>query len=576
MIVHRLLTILPQLQAMLLKAAGHAFILEILKIIPPFLMTMAIDRLLVPGTTLQTISFYLAGVLVVSVVTTFFEDRFILQSFRNNVAIETSLLERAHTKLMSLGLRYHESHPSGELVHLLNKGSTRLGDLLWFIQESFLGASFQILLTCIALLWIHFYAGLVFVLFMPLVIWQIHQSAKRVQPYRQAYHEIGRKAAWEMNQSITNVRTVKDFVREGYEQEKYQKLLARYRELADTRIITELRDTSRRDITLGLARFAILFCTFYAVFQGSMSPGTLVLFATLSEKVVSSLYRLGRLYNFLGDSVETVRELNTLFDAKPDIIDRADAVSCPSLEGKIEFLDVNFAYQDELPLFRNVTLTIPPRSVVAVVGRSGSGKSSLVKLLMRHYDIIGGAILVDGIDIRKMKALEYRAKIAVVSQDIEVFDASIAANIAYGIDASLHEIKSAAKLAHIHEFIESLPEGYYTRVGERGIKLSGGQRQRVGVARALIKHPTILIFDEATASLDTESEREIQQALVAIARRQTTIIIAHRLSTIEFADYVVVLDNGKIVEQGAQQELIQSSGWYARMRSLQALGEIRA
>jgi ATP-binding cassette subfamily B protein len=302
-----------------------------------------------------------------------------------------------------------------------------------------------------------------------------------------------------------------------------------------------------------------------------MTTGSLFLLATLSEKVVASLFRLGRLYSYLGDSIESVERLTDVFAQHPSVVDRPSPEPCMKLDGAIEMDDVGFAYRSGRPVLQDVSLTIPARSVLAIVGRSGAGKTSLIKLLSRHYDVTAGEIRVDGIDIRDYSLADYRRQVAVVSQDIQLFDTSIAHNIAYGRDATLDEIREAARLANADAFVAQLPSGYDTKIGERGVKLSGGQRQRIGIARALLMRPAVLVFDEATSSLDTESERSIQDALGKIARRQTMIIIAHRLSTVESADHIVVLEDGRIAEHGSPAQLAQRDGVFARMRRLQGL-----
>lgn len=574
--VKRIFSLLPQIKKLLLQAVLFSLTIECLKLVPPYLMKIAVDLLIEPEIILSQVFYYIGGVLVVSLLITLFEDRYILFSARNIFDIETSILRKGHDKLLQLGLKYHESHPSGDLVHLMNKGSGRLADLVWFIQDQFLGAFLQIIVTSILLLWVHFWTGMVFMFFMPIVIFLVHRSGKRVQPYRKAYHEKFREATWEMNQSLLNVRTVKDYVQEARERKRYDALLDKYLKLADIRIREEVKDTRNRDFLLGVARFSVLFYAVYMVYVGEMTPGTFVLFATLSEKVVSSLYRLGRLYSHLGDSMESINQFSDLFEEQADIFDAERARDCPKLEGKVVFEKVDFSYLEGIPALQDIDIEIPPKKVAAFVGRSGAGKSTMIKLLSRHYDVTAGSIKVDGTDIREFKVDQFRRKIAVVSQDIEIFDATVLRNIAYGTSASIEEVERAARAAYAHEFIEKLPKGYETRVGERGVKLSGGQKQRIGIARALVMQPAVLIFDEATSSLDTESERLIQQALWDISSRQTIIIIAHRLSTIENADKIVVFHQGRVVEVGNYTELIKQDGLFKRMTDLQALGELRA
>lgn len=574
--VRQIFHLLPRARSFLISAALFAFSIEVLKLVPPYLMKIAIDLLVLPNPVFLEVSTYIAGILIVSLATTLLEVKFFNNTAMSCFGLETDILRKGHRKLMQLGLSYHESHPTGEQVHLMNKGSGRLADLSWFISDQFLGASFQILLTALLLLWVDFWCGLIFTLFMPVVIFLVHRSGKKVQPYRETYHDKFREAAWEMNQSLLNVRTVKDYVQENQEERKYNQLLDEYLRLADIRIKLENKDIRNRDFLLGVARFTVLFYAVYLVVQGSMTAGTLVLFATLSEKAVASLYRLGRLYSHLGDSMESIKQFAELFGETADIKDTPSAISCPKLDGRIEFKDVSFSYQDDAPAIYDVNLIIPAKQVIAFVGRSGAGKTTMIKLLSRHYDVTGGAVLVDGHDIRSIKVEEYRKKISVVSQDIEIFDTDLWGNISYGTDATKEQIMEVAKVANAAEFIEELPQGYNTRVGERGVKLSGGQRQRIGIARALIMDPAILIFDEATSSLDTESERLIQESLQKIAHRQTMIVIAHRFSTIENADIVVVFEDGRIIEQGSPSELVDEGGRFAEMRRLQQLGEIRA
>ncbi|MEY4577579.1 MAG: hypothetical protein RL701_2282 [Pseudomonadota bacterium] len=568
--------LVPNLRNTLLRGLAFASAIECCKIVPPYLLKTVIDWLGSKSAPLAQVLAGVAGILVISFITTFIEDRYSAFVVASSFRVETDILRKGHAHLLGLGLAYHEDHPSGDLMQLLNKGSSRLRELLWFTMEQFLGASLQIVFTSIVLLFVHVGCSLAFIAFLPLVLYQVHHSGKKVQPYREQYHNVFRQASWQMNQSLLNVRTVMDYVQEPREIAKLGGILDRYLVLADERNRVDNDAHSLRDWMLSAARFTVLFYAVYLVFRGSMSTGSLFLFATLSEKVVASLFRLDRLYSYLGDSMESAQQLAKVFAARPSIVDRAAAQPCAELDGDIEFREVEFAYQAGRPVLHELSLSIPARSVIAVVGRSGGGKTTLIKLLSRHYDVTQGSIHVDGVDIRDYRVADYRRQVAVVSQDIQLFDNSIASNIAYGRDADLADIRAAAQLANAAEFIEQLPQGYDTRVGERGLKLSGGQRQRIGIARALLMRPAVLVFDEATSSLDTESERSIQEALSRIAGRHTMILIAHRLSTIETADRIIVVEDGRIVETGSPAVLAKQEGIFARMRALQALGDLRA
>jgi len=574
MIDKRLFEILPTFRKHLWGLVAFAFIFEAVKLIPPYLMKVFIDMLLEPNVVFDQVLYVIGGIFAATCLSVFIHRRSGTFGAYVRKTAETETLIKAHKKLMSLGLKYYEKQQTGSLSYIVNKGSARLLDLLYFIDEQFMGSLLQILLTTIVLLYVHFWAGMIFLVAVVITLFLIANQKVKSQEYREAYYQKGRQAAWQMNQGLQNIRTVKDFVQEKKEEKKYASLINEYKRLALIRYAFENNLVTKRELVLSVARFSVLAYTAFLVYSGSMTAGTLVLFATLSEKVFVNVFRVGRLYNYLGDAMEDIENFTNLFDQEPDIQDKPGAKPCPKLEGHVTLNNVSFAYEKEAAV-KNLNMDIPAKKVVAVIGRSGAGKTTLIKLLGRHYDVNKGSIKVDGVDIRDFKVGDYREKISVVSQDIEIFDTTVKANIAYGRSASQKEIEKVAKLAHAHEFIKELPKGYNTQVGEKGIKLSGGQKQRIGIARALLMKPAILVFDEATSSLDTESERLIQDALHKIAHKQTMFIIAHRLSTIEHADIVMVLEKGKIVECGSPKQLMKKKGVFARMRELQKLGELR-
>jgi ATP-binding cassette, subfamily B, bacterial len=567
--------LIPEAKSSLRGAAFGCLVIECLKLGPPFFMKLAIDKLLLPEIPLLSVLIIICLVLVASLTCTRCEMHYLKFVAKNIFTSQVNILTRTHKHLLSLDLHYHEKKPSGESVHLLNSGALKLTELLWFIQDQFLGAFLQIILTFFFLIYVHPSSALLFIVCVIPTIYLVIQGGRRLQPLRKRYHERMTHASWVMNQSLVNVRTVKDYAQETKEEEKYKSLLSSYRDLAIERINFEAVDLLRRDSLLGVARFSVLFYGVYLVATKQMSPGTFVLFATLSEKVIASLYRLGRLYSFLGDSAESLNQLSDVYKEKPTVLSPGKPSLLREVRGKITFEEVEFRYSNDAEIIDSLTLTIPPRSVCALVGRSGAGKSTIMKLIMRHYDPSKGTIFLDDTDIRSYNLNDYRKHIAVVAQDIEIFDLSVHENIAYGSQATRDQVVEAARAAHADQFIQTLPGGYETRLGERGVRLSGGQKQRIGIARALLLKPSVLLFDEATSSLDSESERMIQEALHDIAHQQTMIIIAHRLSTIAHADMIVVLDNGKISEVGTHEELMRNQGIFYHMQSLQASGEIR-
>ncbi len=578
MLIRRMVEALPELRRVFWISFFVSLLVELLKLAPPFLLKLAIDVLLVPDSQLIELLFILGGVLAASMVVTLVEERYITYTVNTAFNIEVTLLKQLHQKLMSLGMRFHESHPSGELEHTVKHGARQFRELVWFFQERFVGAALQIALTCAVLLTLDPGSGLIYLAFMPLVVWLVQRSSARLQPYRQRYHEAFRRSSWTLSQSLRNVRTVKDYVQETNEIGVYGEQLGTYQSLAADRQTAERDGTRGADFLLSLARVSLLAYAVYRVQTGAITPGTLVLFMTLSEKVVSSLFRLGRLYNYLGDARMAVLQMLDLFTYQPDFADRPDARTVDRLQGRIELRRISFAYPGTVtPAVEGLDLRVPAKSSVALVGRSGAGKTTVVKLLLRHYDVTSGALAVDDLDVRDYRVADYRRNIAVVSQDVEIFDRTVRENIAYGRrDADDREVIDAAQAAYAHDFIDRLPDGYATRVGERGFKLSGGQRQRIGIARALLLKPSILIFDEATSSLDTESEQLIQRALSRLSADHTLVIIAHRLSTIRNADWVVVMDAGRIVEADTHDNLMRRQGMFHYMQTLQHEGALRA
>jgi ATP-binding cassette subfamily B protein len=282
------------------------------------------------------------------------------------------------------------------------------------------------------------------------------------------------------------------------------------------------------------------------------------------------LHFLGFVYREIKNALADMERMFTLLNEHREVEDAPDAPPLKLDAGRVEFKNVEFSYNPDRQILSDVSFEIPPGHTVAVVGASGAGKSTLSRLLFRFYDVNGGGIFIDGQDIRTVTQASLRASIGIVPQDTVLFNDSIYYNIAYGRpDASREEVLQAAQSAHIHAFIESLPQGYNTMVGERGLKLSGGEKQRVAIARAILKRPAILIFDEATSALDSKSEKAIQDELRNVARNRTTLVIAHRLSTVVDAQQILVMDKGRIVERGSHRELLAQQGVYAQMWALQ-------
>jgi len=380
-----------------------------------------------------------------------------------------------------------------------------------------------------------------------------------------------------MGQSIININTVKSFVQEKKEVKDYKLIRDAIKENFFTEFSKLLNYSLIRNFIISLGRIAILLLGVYLVWQGNVSIGTLVFVITLSEKSYFSLYRLSRFYDKMEEGKEAVNRFTKLLNQEQDIVNPKNGIKPKDIAGRIDFKNVNFSYEsDSGKALGNVNLKINSGCVTALVGPSGGGKTTVARMIYRHYDPQAGEVLLDGQNLKDYDLYAFRKFIAIVPQEVEVFNSSVRDNIAYARpDASFREIKAAAKVANAEEFIDKLTKGYGTEVGERGIKLSGGQRQRIGIARAILANPRILIFDEATSSLDSYSEKLIQDAMEKVGKGRTMIIIAHRLSTIRKADKIIVLEEGNVVEQGSHYELAKASGGlYAKLLKLQEMGDV--
>jgi ATP-binding cassette subfamily B protein len=369
---------------------------------------------------------------------------------------------------------------------------------------------------------------------------------------------------------LINYETVKYFGNAHYEVKRYDETLRQWEEMAvqSQTSMSALNFGQGAIIALGVT--AIMFYAAHGVVAGTMTLGDLVLVNALMLQLFLPLGFLGVVYRQTLHALADMDMLFRLLGKESDIQDRGDSRGLDVAAGRVEFRAVSFHYQPERPILHEVSFEIPAGRKVAVVGPSGAGKSTLVRLLFRFFEPTAGTILIDDQDIRGVTQDTLRAAIGIVPQDTVLFNNTLRFNIAYARpDASQAEIEHAARMAHIHDFIVSLPGGYDTVVGERGLKLSGGEKQRVAIARVVLKNPPILVFDEATSALDTQSERAILAALREVSARRTTLVIAHRLSTIIDADEILVLERGRIVERGAHDELLRREDKYAHMWSLQ-------
>ncbi len=389
--------------------------------------------------------------------------------------------------------------------------------------------------------------------------------------FRREMNELDSKASARAVDSLLNFETVKYFGNEDYEARRYDGTLAQQEAAAvrSQQSLNLLNAGQQSIIAVGLT--LMLWRAAVGVAEGRMTIGDLVLVNAFMLQLYVPLNFLGVIYREIKQALTDMDRMFRLLDAHREIADAPDARPLALAGGAIRFEQVDFGYDPRRQVLFGVDFAVPAGSTTAVVGATGSGKSTLARLLYRFYDVQGGRVTIDGQDVRTLTQASLRAAIGIVPQDTVLFNDTIEYNIAYGRPgASRDEVIAAARRAHIHEFICRLPDGYDTRVGERGLKLSGGEKQRVAIARTLLKDPAILIFDEATSALDSRTERDIQAELDAIATERTTLVIAHRLSTIVHADQIVVMDHGRIVERGSHSVLLAAGGAYARLWSMQS------
>ncbi len=552
--------------------------LELSFMIGPYILKIIIDRIL--NFNPDDVLFVIYLIILMFVVNqfnsflVFFKERRLLSLLVN---IEKYLIVNAQKKLVYLSLSYHEKENTGNKISKIERGIDKINAILGNLLYDVVPSVFQLIFTIIALLFVDYRFALSILFFAPIFLAITFRSNIALRPTRKKRFKNYEKAAGIMGQSIININTVKSFVQEKKEVSSYKKLRKAIAEAEIKEWFRLINFGFIKNFIIDTGRVVILLLGVYFVFNDMVTIGTLVFVITLSEKAYFSLYRFSRIYDRVEEGREAVKRLIGLDNERSNIINPVSGIKPKGLLGDIRFSGVNFSYNsDKAMALKNINLRIREGCVTALVGPSGGGKTTVARMIYRHYDPQAGSVSIDGVDLKDYDIYSFRSFISMVPQEVELFSANIENNISYAKPrASQEEIRAAAKIANAHEFIEKLPQGYKTEVGERGIKLSGGQRQRIGIARAILANPRVLIFDEATSNLDSRSERLIQDAMEKISKGRTVILIAHRLSTIKKADKIIVLEDGGVVQEGSHFELSRNKGGlYSRLIKLQELGEI--
>jgi ATP-binding cassette subfamily B protein len=479
--------------------------------------------------------------------------------------------------LHRLSLRFHLDRQTGGLSRAIERGTNGIEAVLRLAMFNIIPTLLEVLMVT-AILWRLFdwrYALLTFSAVVTYISFTFLFTNWRVK-FRRTMNEMDSDAQTKAIDSLLNFETVKYFGNEAHEARRFDAARARYERAAvRSQVTLNMLNLGQAVITaagLGL----VMLMAGNSVQSGEMTVGQFVLVNTYLMQLYQPLNFLGFVYREIKQGIVDMESMFRLMSVHQEISDRPGALTlAPRLAdgaaGSVAFRNVHFGYNANREILKGVSFEVPAGAKLAIVGPTGAGKSTISRLLFRFYDVTGGQVEIDGIDVRDITQTSLRAAIGVVPQDTVLFNDTIAYNIAYGRPgASQAEIERAARLAQVHGFVQGLPEGYATRVGERGLKLSGGEKQRVAIARTLLKDPRILILDEATSALDTRTEREIEAALRTVAANRTTLVIAHRLSTVVDADEIIVLAEGRIAERGTHAGLLAHDGLYARMWAMQA------
>lgn len=481
--------------------------------------------------------------------------------------LSTEVLHHLH----KLSLRFHLERKTGAISRDLERGTRSVSTILNYMVFSILPMLVEFSLVAVILLTQY---DIIFTLvtFGTVAIYVAFTFAVTEwrMDYRLQMNKLESQSNGQALDSLINYETVKYFGNEQLELNRFDSTLDEWEGKAVKSQTSMSLLNFGQGAIIGIGVMGVMFFAANGVVKGEMSIGDLVLVNAFLLQLFIPLNFLGIVYRQIKYSLADMDLIFKLLERHPEISDSPDAVAMQLRQGEVRFRQVDFSYQSDRSILHEVDFTIGAGEKVAVVGHSGAGKSTLSRLLFRFYDVTNGAVLIDGQDVREVTQASLRDAIGIVPQDTVLFNDTIYYNIAYGRPgASEEEVKQAAAMAHIREFIESLPQGYETVVGERGLKLSGGEKQRVAIARAILKRPRILVFDEATSSLDSKTEQAIQETLRQVAQDHTTLVIAHRLSTVVDADRILVMDQGRIVEQGSHRQLLEREGAYHHMWLLQ-------
>ncbi|MFT4414465.1 ABC transporter ATP-binding protein [Fredinandcohnia humi] len=549
---------------------SSAVVVAILELAFPLAVQWFIDELL-PTNNWSAIVGVSAALFVLYMVSTGLQFIVNYLGHKLGINIETDMRQQLFQHVQRQSFRFFDNTKTGHIMSRITNDLFDIGELahhgpedLFIAIMTFVGA-FWIMLT------IHVKLALIAIIVVPFLIWLIAFSNIRMnRAWKEMYSNIADVNA-RVEDSVAGARVVQSFTNEEFEISRFKKDNRKFRKAKLGGYKVMGYTSSGIYFMTRLFVLVVLVVGAWLSFTGELSYGELVGFVLYVNVLFKPIDKISALLELYPKGMAGFKRFTELLDMEPEVEDAKDAIEVPSLSGNIAFKDVTFSYDTkQKPVLDGINLQIKAGETVAFVGPSGAGKTTICSLIPRFYDVDGGSISIDGIDIRNMTKHSLRSQIGIVQQDVFLFTGTLRENIAYGmLDATDEQIHEAAKRAHLEDFIAGLPEGYETQVGERGLKLSGGQKQRIAIARMFLKNPPILILDEATSALDTETELIIQKALTELSKNRTTLVIAHRLATIRNADRIVVVTENGIAEEGGHDELIEKGGIFANLHQVQ-------
>ena len=556
--MHRLLFAMV---CIIMAAAGNLYI--------PWIIKDMIDEVLADknGTMLNWIA---ASIIAIFIVRGLFwyGQNYLMSYVGQSVIID--IRAAVFKKLQRLSVSFYDKNKTGTIMSYVTNGVNALQSAMVENTIEMITEGFILIGSVVAMIYLDWRLTLFTVCTFPVVLWFMEFFGKKIRKTGGRIQECTADITSVLQESVASARVIKSFVREDYEVDRFDvENKANFRaNMKNAQLMATLTPVVELVAAIGVTM--IIWYGGNNVINGTITAGSLVAFLTYAVNISNPIKRLTRVIGNIQKALAAAQRVFMIIDMPEEIAESRDAKQLPEVSGKVEFQNVSFAYNDKGNVITDLSFSVKPGEVIAIVGPSGAGKSTIANLLPRFYDVNKGDIKIDGHSVREVTLDSLREQVGIVPQETMLFNGSVYNNILYGrLDATKEEIEAAAKAANAHDFIMQLTDGYETKLGDRGVNLSGGQRQRIAIARAILKNPRILILDEATSALDTESERVVQEALDRLMVGRTSFVIAHRLSTVKNADKILVLEKGNLVESGTHDELLALDGLYAHLYKIQ-------